>query len=96
MHDITRRVVLPGIFVEGLIELADQLFEDRPHRGVVDFVGMEIDILEFLEYLEEEAGFIELADRVVEIEFLDHLPHIGAEARDVVAEIFGQIRGIGK
>ena len=34
----------PGFSFEGLVELADELLEDRAHRGVVDLVGVEVDV----------------------------------------------------
>jgi len=77
--------VLAGVLVEGLVELADQLFEYRPHRGVVDHPGMEIDGLEALEHLEQQAGLVQLSDGIVEVEALKHLAHVRTEARDVVA-----------
>ena len=46
--------VFTGVFVEGLVEPADQLLEDRPHRRVVHDVRMEIDLAEALQYLEEQ------------------------------------------
>jgi hypothetical protein len=45
---------------------------------------MQIDVLELLKHLEEQSGFVEFADGVVEVELLDHLAHVGAEAGDVV------------
>jgi len=96
MDHVPRREVLAGVLVEGLVEPADQLLEDRPHRRVVHRVRMEIDLAEALQHLEEQAGLVELADRVVEIEPLDHLPHVLAEARDVVAEVGGRLRRVGQ
>ena len=34
--------VLTGVFVQRLVELADELLEDRAHRGVVDRVGVQV------------------------------------------------------
>jgi hypothetical protein len=60
----------PGFLVQRLIELADKLFEDRPHRRVIDLVGVQIDVLETFEDLEEQTRLVELADRIVEVELL--------------------------
>jgi hypothetical protein len=68
MDDVAGGEVLARILVQGLVELPDQLLEDRPHRGVVDHVGMQVDVLEALHHLEQESRFVELADRVVEVE----------------------------
>ncbi len=88
--------MLAGILVQSLVELADQLFEDGPHGGVVDELGVQIHVLEALEHLEKQARFVKLADGVVEVELLQHLAHIGAEAGDVVAQVGRQVRRIGQ
>ena len=94
VDDVARGEVLAGVLVQGLVEAADQLFEDRAHGRVVDQVGMQIDALEPLHHLEQEAGLVELADGVVEVELLQHLPHVLAEAGDVVPDVGGELRGI--
>ena len=76
-----------GVLVERLVELADQLLEDRAHRGVVDPLRMQVDVLEALHHLEQQAGLVELADGVVEVEALEHLAHVLAETGEVVAEV---------
>jgi hypothetical protein len=70
-----------------LVELPNQLLEDRPHRRVVDDVGMEVDLLEALNHLEQQPGFVEFAEGVVEVESLDDLAHIQAEASDVIPQV---------
>lgn len=94
--DFARREVFAGIFVEGFVELPDQLFEDVAHLMVRDLVRMQIDGLEPLGHLEQEPGLVELLDRVVEIELLQYLFHVRGEAVDVVSEIGGEIRRIGQ
>ena len=96
MHDISRREVLAGILVQRLVELPDQLLEDRAHRGVVDLVRVQVDVLEALEHLEQQPRLVELADRVVEVELLQHLAHVRAEAGDVVAQVRRQMRRVGE
>ena len=96
MDDVPRREVLSGGLIECFVELADQLFEDRAHRGVVDLVCVQVDVLEALQHLEQQPGLVELADGVVEVELLEHLAHVGAEAGDVVAEVRRQVRRVGE
>ena len=52
---------------------------------IVPIVGLST--FEALEHPEEEPCLIELADGVVEVELLQHLPHVLAEAGDVVAQV---------
>ena len=54
MDDVAGREVLAGVFVQGLVEAADQLLEDRPHARVVDRVRMQIDAPEPLQHLEQQ------------------------------------------
>ena len=56
MHDVARREVLAGILVQRLVELPDQLLEDRAHRRVVDLVRVQVHVLETLEHLEQESA----------------------------------------
>jgi hypothetical protein len=60
MHDVARREVLAGVLVEGLVELPDELLEDRAHREVVDRLGVEVDAPEALHHREEEPHLVEL------------------------------------
>ena len=96
VDDVARREVLAGIFVQRFVELADQLLEDRAHRRVVDLVRVQIDIFEALEHLEEKPRLVELADRIVEVEFLQHLAHVWAEPGDVVAQVGREVRRVGE
>ena len=96
VHHVARREVLAGVLVEGLVELADQLLEDRPHRRVVDPVGVQVDVLEALQHLEEQPRLVELADGVVEVELLQHLAHVRAEPGDVVPQVRREVRRVGE
>jgi hypothetical protein len=91
VDDVAGREVLARVLVQRLVELPDQLLEDRPHHGVRDPVRVEVDLRELLHDLEEEPGLVELRDRVVEVELLDHLPHVRAERLDVRAEVVGDV-----
>ena len=62
-----------------------------PIVGLSTTSGWRSHLAEALKHLEEQAGLVQLADRVVEIEPLDHLPHVLAESRDVVAEVRGYL-----
>jgi hypothetical protein len=70
-------------------------FTSCPNR-VVDLVRVQVDVLEALEHLKEEPCLVQLADRVVEVELLQNLAHVHAEAGDVVAEVGRQVRRIGE
>ena len=96
VHHVARREVLARVLVQRLVELPDQLLEDRAHRGVVDPVRVQVDVLEALEHLEQQPRLVELADRVVEVELLQHLAHVRAEAGDVVAQVRRQVRRVGE
>ena len=96
MDHVARGEVLAGILVQRFVELADQLFEDRPHRGVVNLARVQIDGPEALQHLEQQPRLVELADGVVEVEPLQHLAHVSAEAGDVVAQVGREVRRIGE
>ena len=87
MHDISRREVLARIFVQRFVELPDQLLEDRAHRGVVDPIRVQLDVLETLQHLEEKSRLVELADGIIEIEFLQYLAHVRTEACDIITQV---------
>ncbi len=95
VDDVAWSEVLARVLVQGLVEPPDQLLEDHPHRGVVDLVRVQVHVLEPLEDLEQEASLVELADGVVEVETLDHLPHVGAEAGDVITQVGCEVLRVG-
>ncbi len=41
--DVARGVELPGGFVAGFFELADQVFKNRAHAVVIDVFGRQVD-----------------------------------------------------
>ena len=90
--------MLPGILVQRLVELPDELFEDRAHRRVVDIVRVETHfrIPELLDDQEQETRLVELGDRVVKVELLQHLAHVRTEPRDVVAQVLGNVGSVGQ
>ena len=98
MDHVAGREVLAGVLVQRLVELADELLEDRAHCEVVDLVRVEIDpgVAEPLHDLEQQARLVQLGDRVVEVELLQYLAHVGAEAGDVGAQVLRDIGRIGE
>jgi len=96
MHDVARGEVFAGILVERLVELPDELLEDRAHRRVVDHVRVQVDVLEALEHLEQEPSLVQPADGVVDVELLQHLAHVRAEAGEVVPQIGREVRRVGE
>jgi hypothetical protein len=58
MDNITRRKVFAGVFIEGFVELPDQLLEDCPHRRVIKHVGVEVHLLEALKDLEQQPSLL--------------------------------------
>ena len=96
MHHITRREMLARVLVQRLVEAPDQFLEDHPHGRVVDRVRVQIDVLKALQHLEQQPGLVELGDGIIEIEFFYHLPHIGAEAVDIVAQVGGEVRRVAQ
>ena len=86
--------VLTRIFVQRFVEPADQFLENCAHRGVVNAVGMKVNVPESLQHLEEQARLIEFADGVVEVEPFQDLAHILAETRDVVPQVGGDVGGV--
>ena len=98
MDHVAGGEVLAGVLFQRLVELPDELLEDRAHGEVVDRVRVEIHlrIAEPLHHLEQETRLIELGDGVVEVELLQHLAHVGAEPGDVVAQILRDVGGVGQ
>ena len=90
-NDVAGREVFARVLVQRFIELADQLLEDRSHLGVGNAFGAQVHVLEALDHLVQQLGFLELGDRVVEAEVLDYLQHVGAEARDVIPQVLGEV-----
>ena len=88
----------PGFSFSASLELADELLEDRAHRGVVDRVGVEVHlrVAEPLDDLEQEPRLVELRDGVVEVELLEHFAHVGAEPGDVAAQILCDVGRVGE
>ena len=98
MDNVPGREVFARVLVQRLVELADELLEDRAHREVVDLVRMKVHlrVAEPLQDLEEQSRFVQFRDRVVEVELLQHLAHVGAEAGDVGAQVLREIGRIGE
>jgi hypothetical protein len=95
-NDFAWGEVLAGVLVERLVELTNQLLEDIAHVEVGDALGVQIDVLEALQHLEQQSVLVELADGVVEVEALQHLAHVGGEAVEVDAQVAGQAGEVGE
>ena len=91
--DFAGSEVVAGLFVGGLVEFPDQLFEGAAHGEVGDAVGMEVDFGEFLEQLEEAVGLVELLDLLVEGKVFEERADFGGKAVDVVQEVGRQVVG---
>ena len=63
VDDIAGREVLARVLVQRFVELPDQLLEDRPHRGVVDLVGVQVHVLEAFENLEDDMSIDEVVEQ---------------------------------
>lgn len=96
VDDLAGREVLARVLVERLVEATDELLEERAHLVVADRVGMEVDRREALQDQEQQARLIQLGDRVAEVEALQDLPHVRAEAGQVVTQVRGQVRRVGE
>ena len=80
---VTRRVVVTGGLVRGLVELADDVLERVPHVGVGHDIGVQVDGAEGLNDLAQETGLLQGDDLLLEVEVLEHID-IGGEPVDVV------------
>jgi hypothetical protein len=69
---------------------------DVTHFQVRDAIWMQINFTELLHDFEQQPGFIELDNCVVQVELFQHLTHVGAEAVDVIAEVARKLPGIAE
>ncbi len=83
--------MFPGGLVGKLGELADELLEDGPHLGIVDRLGVQVDIRGLLGDEVKQAGLVELVDLGVEVETLENVPHRGRETPEVGAQVFPDV-----
>ena len=88
-HGVARRPVLAGLLVVLLVELADQLLEDRAHRVVVDAGRREVDvgIEELVDQRAEGVGLGQRRELVAELEVVEDVLDVGREAVEVVLEV---------
>ncbi len=88
-HGVARRPVLAGLLVVLLVELADQLLEDRAHRVVVDARRREVDlgVEELVDQRADGVGLGERRELVAELEVLEDVLDVGREAVEVVLEV---------
>ena len=93
---LARGEILAGGFVGLLGEAADQLLVDGAHHQIGDRFGMKIDLREALQHPVEQIGPFEADDMFLELELLEGLAGLGAEAVDVTAQAAGDLRGVGQ
>ena len=110
LDHLTGREVLSGLFVVLFVETADQLLEDIAHPqigecgqqiavGVGRLFGTEVDPGggKLLQNIEEDVLLCHMGDLGTELELLDDLLHIGAEAAEIFVEIaLEQLDGVGR
>lgn len=89
LDDVASRVVVAGLRVFG--ESPDQVLEDVAHLHRVDGLRVEIDLAERLHDRQEAVALVHLGDLRVELERGQDLLHAAGEARDVLAEVPGEV-----
>ena len=91
---ITRAEVLACRFVALLAELADELFVDVAHGGVVDRVRPKggLRIAEALDDQEQKVGVVKVFDHVVDFEVFEHVDDIVGESVDVLDDVLADVR----
>ena len=82
--------------VESFIEFADELLKNGTPGGIVNHIGMQIDVLKPLQHLEEQARFVQPGDGIVKIKLLQHFPHVRREAVNIIAQVGGQVRRVAQ
>ena len=88
-NGIARRPVLACFLVVLLVELADQLLEDRAHRVVVDAGRREVDlgVEELVDQRADRVGLRERRELVAELEVVEDVLDVRREAVEVVLEV---------
>ena len=92
-NGVARCPVFARLLVVFLVELADQLLEDRAHRVVVDAGRREVDvgIEELVDQRADGVGLGEGCELVAELEVVEDVLDVGREAVEVVLEIGEQL-----
>ncbi len=94
--DLARGEVVSGFLVRRFVEFADKFFEAAPHFEVGNGVGVQVDLGELLDELEEAIRFIELLDLLIEPEVVEELAgFLGKGFRvmeKVLCETFGVVQ----
>ena len=85
--DLARGEVLTSGLVARLGELAVQLLEDRPHLGVADVLGTQVELGELLDDQVERIGLLEPLHLLLEPEPGEHVADVVAEAVDVGQQV---------
>jgi hypothetical protein len=94
--NLARGEVLAGVFVQRLVEFADQFFEDVAHLQVGDLIGVQVDLAETLHHQEEQPALVEVGDGAVEVQLRQHVAHVRAEAVHVLAQVVRDVVRVGQ
>ena len=86
----------PGFSSSASLNLRISSSKIVPIVGLSILLGCRSTVLKALQHLEQQPRLVELADGVVEVEPLQHLAHVAAEAGDVVAQVGCDVRRIGQ
>ncbi len=93
-HDIARGVVFPAGLVGHFGESAEQFLKDLAHGVIVYLIRVQIDLGELVAEDEQPIVFVQSMDELTEVEVFDDVPHILAEAVEVVVEVEADVVGI--
>ena len=83
--------MLAGRLVRLLSEPADQLLEHRAHHVVRHRLGVEVDLGEPRDDLEEQIRLVELRDVLLELEALEDVLRVGGEAADERPQVGSEV-----
>ena len=88
-NGVARCPVFARFFVVILVELADQLLEDGPHRMIVDASRREVDVgvEELVDHSSDGVGLGQRLQLIAELEVLDDVLNIRREAVEVIFEV---------
>lgn len=93
-HDIARGVVFPAGLVGHFGEPAQQFLEHLSHGVVVDLIGMQIDLGEFVAEDEQPVVFVQPVDKLIEVEVFDDVFDLFAEFAEVVGKVEADVVGV--
>ena len=95
LDDFARGVVVARRLVGLLVREPDQLLEHQAHLDVADRARMEVGLRELLGHCEQLVLLGQFVERLVELEALEDVPHVGGEPRQVRTEVRAKILRVG-